>query len=62
MDLSIYLGKRVRVEVFNGFYYEGEILSIDDKDNSIEIKDKFGRLITLSEKAIIFIREIGEGK
>lgn len=62
MDLSIYLGRKVRVEVFNGFYYEGEVLSIDTDDNSIEIKDKTGKLITLSEKAIIFIREVGEGK
>jgi len=53
----MYVGKRVKVDLLNGFFYEGFVLSSDD--NSIELKDKNGKLVSIKEKTISFIREIG---
>ena len=56
MELSKYLDRYVKVDLVNGFYYEGVVSSTDE--NSIEIKDKFGKLITVSSDSISFIREV----
>jgi len=56
MDLSKYVGKKVRIDLTNGFYYLGVILTVD-KD-SATLKDKNGKLVTVSTNSISFIREV----
>ena len=56
MDLIKYVGKFVRVDLTNGFYYEGKVLSADD--DSLEIKDKNDKFVDISKVSILFIREV----
>ena len=56
MELEKYVNKKVKVDLSNGFYYEGVVISYDD--NSICIKDKFGNDIDIKEEIITFIREV----
>jgi len=56
MELSKYVGKYVKIDLKNGFYYHGKIISSDD--NSISIIDKTGKQIDISEDQIAFIREV----
>jgi hypothetical protein len=56
MDLSKYLEKWVKIDLKNGFYYEGLVIGID-KD-SISIKDKKGIFVDISVDTISFIREV----
>ena len=58
MELGKYINKVVKVDLKNGYYYEGKIISCD-KD-SICIVDKFGKTIDISESIISFIREVVE--
>lgn len=56
MDLSKYgAGSKVRVDLTNGFYYRGLVIS--SRRDSITIIDKKGKLVTLSEDSILFLRE-----
>lgn len=59
MELSMYVGLVVRIDLTNGFYYEGVVKSVDD--NSLMLLDKHGKLVTISEKSISFIREVRNG-
>lgn len=58
MDLSNYLGKKVKTEISNSFRYQGEVISVDE--NSITLIDKFGNKVTLANSSIIFITEANE--
>jgi len=58
MELSKYINKFVKVDLNNGFYYEGKVISCD-KD-SIEIIDKKGLNVSVKINFILFIREVGE--
>jgi len=59
MELEKYVNKKVKVDLSNGYYYEGVVLSSDN--NSICIKDKFGKTIDISESVITFIKEVNNG-
>jgi len=56
MELSKYIGKYVRIDLTNRYFYEGIVLNADD--NSIELKDRKGNLVSIKEEAISFIREV----
>jgi len=58
MELSKYLGKYVKVELKNGYFYLGKVLSVNNKD--ISIKDKNGKFVDISVDVISFIVEVGE--
>jgi hypothetical protein len=58
MELSKYILKKVRIELINGHFYEGYVLNADK--NSIEIKDRNGKQVSLTKQAILYIREVGE--
>jgi len=58
MDLSIYVGKKVKIDLVNGFFYEGIVTDVSD--DSISLKDRNNNFVTLSEKSILFIREVNE--
>lgn len=55
MDLSKYLEKWVKIDLKNGFYYEGLVIGID-KD-SLSLKDKTGKFVDITIETISFIRE-----
>lgn len=56
MDLSKYKNKYVRIDLANGYFYEGYVLNCDE--NSLELKDKKGNLVSIKESVISFIREV----
>ena len=56
MELKKYISKKVKVDLKNGFYYEGFVQSADD--NSISIKDKFGKDVDIIEDTNSFMREL----
>ncbi|MDD4110188.1 MAG: hypothetical protein PHS54_01390 [Clostridia bacterium] len=58
MELSKYIGKYVKVELKNGYFYIGKVLGVHDED--ISLKDKKGRYVDISKDAIMFIVEVGE--
>lgn len=58
MELSKYADKYVKVDLTNGFFYEGLVTNVDY--DSIELKDRNGHIVTITNNAITFIREIGE--
>ena len=57
MELSKYLGKVVKVELKNGYYYIGTVEKVDD--NSISLIDKNEKPVDISNDAISFILEAG---
>jgi len=59
MELDKYVGLKVKIDLTNGFYYEGIVISVDN--NSLRLKDKFGKNIDISESAISFLRELDNG-
>lgn len=60
MELSKYIGKLVKVDLINGYFYEGLVLP-DTKDDTLELKDRNNNLVTLKSQAILYIREIENG-
>jgi ribosome maturation factor RimP len=58
MELSKYVGKYVKVELKNGYFYVGKVLGVHEKD--ISLKDKYGKFVDISIDAISFIVEVGE--
>ena len=56
MELGKYVGKFVKVDLSNGFYYSGRVTSADA--TSLEIVDKNNHLVTISINTISFIREV----
>ena len=57
MDLVSYLGCKVYITLnTNSFYYTGLVVEADE--DSITIKDKTNRLVSLSKNSIATIREV----
>lgn len=57
MKLLSYIGKYVHVTLtLNGFYYKGLVLSADE--DSLTLKDKVGKVVTLRVNSIETIREV----
>lgn len=59
MELSRYVNKKVKVELPNNYFYEGRILKEDG--DSIQLRDREGKVVTISKKSILFIREVKNG-
>ena len=58
MEVSEYVNKRVKVDIDNGFYYTGIVLSCGE--DYIKIRDKRDKLVLISLKNVISIVEVGE--
>jgi len=58
MDLINYIGLKVKVILTNNYYYVGNVLSADE--NSIDLKDIKGQLVSLSKESILSIQEVSE--
>jgi len=59
MELSIYVGKLVRIDLINNYFYQGLVLSSDD--NSLTLRDRNGNIVSLKENSILYIREVKNG-
>jgi len=58
MELINYIGLKVKIILTNDYYFIGLVLNADD--NSIELKDIKGKLVSLKKEAILSIQEVGE--
>jgi len=58
MELSKYVGRYVKVELKNGYFYKGKVIGVHESD--ISIKDINNRFVDISIDAISFIVEVGE--
>jgi ribosome maturation factor RimP len=56
MKLNKYIGKTVKIDLDNNYFYEGSVEKVDE--DSISIIDKTGKWVDISNKAISFIREV----
>jgi len=52
----MYVGKWVKIDISNGYYFSGKI--IDSDENSITLRDKNNRLVTLKIDDILNVREV----
>lgn len=60
MDLTLYIGKYVRIELANNFYYAGKVINADE--DSLELIDKNNQNVSLKKEIILAIRECLNGK
>lgn len=57
MNLVIYLGKRVHVVLLDkNYYYIGQVIGADS--DSLTIRDKLGKLVSISKLNIASIKEV----
>jgi len=59
MDLMMWIGKRITIEVSNGYYYTGKCINADE--DSIQIIDKNGKDVSLTKQVITLIKECYNG-
>ncbi len=59
MDLINYIGLKVKLILVNDYYYIGNVLTADE--NSIDLKDMKGQLVSLKKDSILTIQEIKNG-
>jgi small nuclear ribonucleoprotein (snRNP)-like protein len=55
MNLSKYISCIVRIDLLNGHYYQGKVISVDN--DSLALVDKFGKNVTIRNETISYIRE-----
>jgi len=58
MELKEYVNKRVKVELVNGYYYEGLVLS--SGEDYIKLRDKYDKLVFIRLDSVISIVGVGE--
>ncbi len=58
MNLINYIGLRVKIILHNNYYYVGLVLSADE--NSLDLKDIKGHLVSVSKESISSIQEVNE--
>ena len=58
MDLINYIGLKVKIILSYDYYYVGKVLSADE--NSLDLKDMKGQLVSLSKQSILSIQEISK--
>lgn len=57
MEVGEYVGKRVVVDLNNGFFYTGIVLSAGE--DYIKIRDKNDKLVFINLTNVVSIREVG---
>lgn len=53
-----YVGRSVKIDLENGFYYKGKIISVGNE--SLVIKDINGNKVILALKIIVELKEVEE--
>ena len=56
MELIKYIGLKVKIILTNNYYYVGQVLNADE--NSIDLKDVKGQLVSLKKESILTIQEV----
>jgi len=56
MEVNEYINKKVKVDLTNGQYYSGLVLSASE--DYIKIRDKNDKLVFINLKNVISIREV----
>jgi len=59
MELSKYIGKNIKVDLSNGYFYYGIVLE-DTTNEVLSILDRKGNFVSIKENVIDFIREVKE--
>ena len=59
MEVIKYIGKNIKVDLSNGYYYYGIVLE-DTTADTLCILDRKGNLVSINHKMINFIQEIDE--
>jgi hypothetical protein len=59
MELINYIGLKVKIILTNDYYYIGNVISADD--DSIDLKDMKGQLVSLKKCSISTIQEVKDG-
>lgn len=57
MELSKYVGKVVKVELSNGYFYKGTVEKADD--DGLFLIDINGKPVDIAKSFIVFIKEVG---
>lgn len=57
MDLVNFIGRRVKIQLSNGYYFIGQVQNADD--NFIDIIDIRGKNVSLAKSSILTIQETG---
>ena len=58
MELINYIGLKVKIILINSYYYIGKVKSADD--DSLDLIDIKGQLVSLRKESILTIQEVGE--
>lgn len=58
MDLTKYNGLKVKIILWNNYYYVGKVINADEK--FLELKDVKGQLVLLNKDSILTIQEVQE--
>ncbi len=53
----MYLEKKVKIDLTNGFFYEGIVIGYDE--DSLTIRDRNNKIVSIKITSISFIREVG---
>lgn len=56
MDLISYIGFKVKIVLVNNYYYVGFVISADE--NSLDLRDVKGQLVSLKKESILTIQEV----
>ena len=59
MDFVSYIGSVVHITLLDNFYWVGKVISADS--DGIEIIDKTGKRVSISNQSVMTIREVGNG-
>jgi hypothetical protein len=59
MELSKYIGKNIKVDLTNGYFYYGIVLP-ETTNDVLEILDRKGNAVSIKESMIGFIRMVEE--
>jgi small nuclear ribonucleoprotein (snRNP)-like protein len=57
MEVNEYVGKKVKIDLVNGQYYSGKILSAGE--DYVKIRDKNDNMVFVNLSHVISIKEVG---
>ena len=60
LSLKRYEGKSVKIQLHNGYFYKGYVVSVWEDDGSIELIDVAGHMAVFKPAAINFIITVKE--
>ncbi len=58
MELLGFIGLKVKIVLLNNYYFVGKVTSADD--NSLDMIDMNGKLVSLRKESILTIQEVGK--